>query len=419
MVQEVECVGKKEFNLLDLVILFLKRIRLIMSITVGVAVLTAALTLTMPRIYQSTARIVAPRPESASSALMSRFSGGLGGFDFASVGIGGSGIDFYFGALKSPTIADAIIDRFNLMEVYKAKKRMSARKRLLASIKCEVEKRSGILSINVEDKDPQRARDIANALVEELEKRCNQIALTSTSKRRLFLENQLKQAHLALADAEVEFSTFQEGSGAIKIDEQARAVLQGIARLQANVAAKEIELKVMKTYATPYNRDVRKIEEELSGLQEQLKKLDIKDGKTPTGIIPTGLLPGVGAEYVRKMREFKYQETLYEILAKQYEAARIAEAQEATVIQVLDAATVPEIPIRPKRKVIVLFVTALAFFFSTFGIFVADYIRRTLNDPGYREGIEKIKENLPARGAVGRLTGRRFLKRVFGRDRVL
>jgi tyrosine-protein kinase Etk/Wzc len=417
MEQETEHVGEKGFNLFDLVILCLKRFRLIMSITVGIAVLTALIVLSMPRIYQSTARIVAARVESPTAALLGRLGGaGAGGFDFMTGGVAGGSVDFYTGALKSPTIADAIIDRFNLMDVYRARQRESARKRLLASIKCEGERRSGIVSISVTDKDPQRAADLANALVEELEKRCNQIAVSSASRKRLFFEGQLKQAHMSLATAEAEMSTFQEDTGAIRIDEQARAVLDGIAKLQARVMAKEIELKVMKTYATPYNRDVRKIEEELSGLQEQLKKLDAKDNKNPSGIISTGQLPTVSAEYVRKLREFKYQEALYEILIKQYEAARMAEAQDATLINVLDAAVVPEIAIGPKRKQIVLLVTAVAFFFAVLGVLATDGVRKKLNSPGYREGMEKIKENVPA--GLGLFSRNGIVKRILGRRRL-
>jgi len=418
MEQEVERV-RKGISLFDLFIYCLNRSRLIISITLGVGIFTVITTFGMPKMYQSTARIVASRTESAMSSLISRLGGGGGGFDLMPSGLNASGTDFYVAAFKSPTMADAIIDRFKLMEVYKAKRRDAARKRLVLAIKLESDKKSGIVSISYKDRDPQRAAAITNALIEELEKRFNQIAVSSASRRRVFLEDQLRQSHMGLADAEAELSNFQEDTGAIKFDDQARAVLAEIARLQARVTTKEIELKVMKTYATPYNRDVRKIEEELSGLQEQLQKLETKDGKNLSGILSTGQMPTLGTAYVRKVREFKYRESLHEILTKQYEAARIAEAQEATLINVLDAATVPEMPIGPSRRSIVFHATVSAFFFSIFWVCAREFVRIKLSDPWYGERIQIIKDNLPGRGFFAWLGRLRFRRRPKGRCKTI
>lgn len=363
MEQKMERVGGKEFNPLDVVILILKRFRLIMSITMGVAILTAALSLTMPRIYEATARVLSSGRESPATTLLSRISGAGSGFaDLMMAGVGGTP-DLYIAIMQSRMVLDAVIDRFHLVPPGPDPIREPARKRLLRAVKFDVDKKSGIVSINVRNSDPQRAMDMANAFAEELSNRILGLAVTNAGKKRMFFEQQLHIAHTALADAEAAMSNFQETTGAVKFEEQSKAVMEGIARLQARVAAKEIELKVMKTYATTQNRDVRRVEEELKGLQEQLQKME-GGASVSDGIIPTDQMPALGTEYLRKLREFRYQEALYEILLKQYETARLAEAQDSALVQVVDTAAMPEIAVAPRRRVMVERATAFSFIFA-------------------------------------------------------
>jgi len=247
--------------------------------------------------------------------------------------------------------------------------------------------------------------ELTNAFAEELSNRLQTLAVTSATKKRLFFEEQLKLSHTALANAEDAISSFQGSTGVIKMDDQAKAGLAGISRLQASVAAKEIELKVMKTYATPQNQDFRRVEEELRGLHEQLKKME-GGGYASNSIIPTEQLPLLGTEYVRKLREFKYQEALYEILLKQYEAARLAEAQDAAMVQIVDAATVPEFPVRPKRKLMVLLATMVSFLLATFLAFTIEHVSKTFRSPEDLEKIARIKKYL------GKLIVNRYFSRL-------
>jgi len=405
MEHEVDSSGGKENNLLDLVIIFLKRFRLIAAITIGVALCTVIISLTMPRIYESTARILPPgRSENSTAALLSRVTGNMGFGDLFSGGVAGSP-DLYMGIMKGRTVLDAVIDRLQLMDRYKTSKREVARKRLSGAVRLAADKRSGIVSISVADKDPQRAMELTNAFAEELSNRLQTLAVTSATKKRLFFEEQLKLSHTALANAEDAISSFQGSTGVIKMDDQAKAGLAGISRLQASVAAKEIELKVMKTYATPQNQDFRRVEEELRGLHEQLKKME-GGGYASNSIIPTEQLPLLGTEYVRKLREFKYQEALYEILLKQYEAARLAEAQDAAMVQIVDAATVPEFPVRPKRKLMVLLATMVSFLLATFLAFTIEHVSKTFRSPEDLEKIARIKKYL------GKLIVNRYFSRL-------
>src|SRR4030065_2908956 len=176
-----------------------------------------------------------------------------------------------------------------LMELYKAKNGEDARQALVGALKTQDDKKSGIVSIGIEGKDPKMAADIANAFVEELRDYNKRLALTETSQKRLFFEEQLKDVKEGLIKSEEAMKTFQEKTGVIRIDQQAAAVMEGIAQLRALNAEREIQIRVMKTYATSHNPDIQRIEEELKGLREQLSMLEAKGtGGNPDGILSTG-----------------------------------------------------------------------------------------------------------------------------------
>jgi uncharacterized protein involved in exopolysaccharide biosynthesis len=278
------------------------------------------------------------------------------------------------------------------MELYKTKSRENARRSLAGTLKAQDDKKSGIITIGVEDKDPKMAADLANAFVEELKNLNKSLAVTEASQRRLFFEEQLKDAKDALIKSEESMKGFQERTGAIRIDEQARAVIEGIAQLRAQIAAKEVELKVMRTYATPQNPDTQRAEEGLRGLREQLRRLESKGGgQNPDPLMPTGRIPSVGTEHIRKLREFKYNEALYEILLKQYEAAKLDEARDATIIQVIEKAIPPEKRIKPKRRQMVMIAMITGFFLSVFAAFFMEYKERESSNPENRERFETLK----------------------------
>ncbi|MEW6215801.1 MAG: Wzz/FepE/Etk N-terminal domain-containing protein, partial [Nitrospirota bacterium] len=249
-------IQEDEINLIDYLIVLAKRKRLIIGITLGAAIITAIISLTMTPIYRAETKILPPQQSSSSMAtqFLSQF-GGAAGLAGGVLGIKTPN-ELYIGLLKSRPILDPIIDRFKLMELYKIKSREDARRNLLGSLKAQDDKKSGIITIGFEDRDPKRAADLANAFVEELKNLNKGLAVTEASQRRLFFEEQLKDTKDALIKSEESMKGFQERTGAIKIDEQARAVIEGIAQLRAQIAAKEVELKVMKTYATQQNPDI-------------------------------------------------------------------------------------------------------------------------------------------------------------------
>ena len=391
--EERQIQQEDEINLFDYLIVLLKRKRLIIGITLGAAIITAIISLIMPPIYRAETKILPPQQGSSMATQFLSQLGSAAGLVGGAVGIKTPN-DLYIGLLKSRLVLDGVIDRFKLMELYKTKSRENARRGLADTLKARDDKKSGIITIGVEDKDPKRAADMANAFVEELKNMNKGLAVTEAGQRRLFFEEQLKDTKEALIKAEDSMEGFQERTGAIKIDEQAKAVIEGIANLRAQIAAKEVGLKVMRTYATPQNPDIQRAEEELRGMREQLGRLETRSGgHNPDPLMPTGRIPALGTEYIRKLREFKYQEALYEILLKQYEAARLDEARDAAIIQVIEKAIPPEKRVKPKRKQMVMIATFSGLFFSVFAAFFMEYIEKLKSNPEDKVRLEAIKKN--------------------------
>lgn len=384
----------EEINLLSLLVVILKRKYFIAGITFAFALITAVISLTMTPIYKAETTILPPQQSSSSSQIASQL-GGASGLISSTLGLSTTN-DVYVAMLKSRTVYDYIIDRFGLMDVYGTEYRANARATLAGSVTVESGK-DEIISVSVLDMDPQRAAEIANAFIEKLKDMTQTYAVTEASKTRLFFEEQLARVKEDLIRAEEDMQGFQEETGAVKVDEQAAALIDSIADLRAQISSKEVEIKVMKTYAEPKNPDLQKAEEALKGMKEELQKLEAKSGEDPDVLVPAGSIPELGMDYTRKLRELKYQESLYELMAKQYEIARVDEARDATIIQVLDRAVPPEKRAKPRRKVMVVLATFIGFFSSIFVAFFMEFIENVSRDEENREMVELIRKYSPFR----------------------
>ena len=284
--------------------------------------------------------------------------------------------------LTSRTIEDNLINRFDLRKVYRAKTYQDARKKL--DKRSEIlDTKEGLISVSVTDNDPKRAAEIANAYVEELYNLNQNLAITEASQRRLFYERQIKAEQKELSAAELALKQAQEKSGLLQPDAQGRAIIASIADLRAQVASHEVQLQTMRSYATPNNPDLKRAETELAGLRGQLAKLERSDAAAGNGdiAIPARQMPEAELEYLRRAREVKYHEALYDFLGKQLEAARIDEGQNAVLVQVVDRAVEPEKKSGPKRMLIVLVSTITAFLLACVGVLVAELLRRKQQDP--------------------------------------
>src|SRR5258708_1528996 len=267
--------------------------------------------------------------------------------------------DMYVAMLRSRTVADKMVDRFSLMNVYGKKLREDARRRLddLTEV---VAGKDGVISVSVDDRDPGRAAAMANAYIDELEKLTRILAVTDAGKRRIFFEREVKSANDELAVAEVALKRTMETTGIIQLDNQSKVMLESFASLRAQVVNKEVQVQAMRSFATPENPDLIRAEQELAALNTQVSHIEHGQGGEAMADIALEKVPTKGLEYIRRLREVKYRETLFELLAKQYEAARIDEAKDTAIIQSLDVAVPPEKKSCAKRGLIVLAFTLLA-----------------------------------------------------------
>jgi uncharacterized protein involved in exopolysaccharide biosynthesis len=282
------------------------------------------------------------------------------------------------------------------MHVYGKKRLSDARKRLANDSEIFATK-DGVIVVSVESTDPGRAADMANTYVTELKTLNQSLAVSEAGQRRLFFEQQLNQAKEDLAAAEVALRDTQEKTGLIAIDSQAKAIIESMAALRGQIAAKEVELKASQTYATSRNPQVILLQQELAGLRGQLAQLERKSAQGKGDVmVPTSAIPSASVEYVRRLREVKYRETLFELLAKQYEAAKLDESKSAAVIQVIDPAVPPDRKSGPFRSLIVLVTCFLAFFIACVAAILKESFSRPF-DPAVGARLQALKFYLVGR----------------------
>src|SRR5882672_11311904 len=325
-----------EISLLDLLIVLAKHKRIVLGVPVVVAIAAAVISLLMPNIYTGIARILPPQQSaSAASALLNQLGGALGGLG----GLAGGALgvrnpnDLYVGMLKSRTVADNLISRFELTKVYDEDRLSDVRRRLEKETTVG-SGREGIITIEVDDKDPKRAADLTNAYVGELMKLTKVLAVTEASQRRLFFERQLLQVKDNLTAAEMTARQGLQKGGLAQVDAQGRSMIEVTARLRAQISVKEVQIGSMRTFAAEGNPELQRTQQELEALRRELGRVE---GSSPIAAVGKGETSGSsGLDNLGRLRDVKYYEFLYELLAKQYELAKIDEAKDATIVQVMD-----------------------------------------------------------------------------------
>jgi len=363
MTEPARAVEAEGVDLIDLLTVLGRRKRIVLGLPLGVALAAAVVSLLLPVKYTATTRVLPPQQSQSSAAMiLNQLGGVLGGFGPLAGTALRAPAELYVGMLQSRTVADSLIKRFDLARVYDEKYESQARKALAKRTEAKSD-RNGIITVEYTDRDPKRAAEVANAYVDELTKLTQVLAVTEASQRRLFFERQLAQEKDRLADAEVALKRTQERTGLIKLDDQGKALIDAIGRLRAQIAAKEVQLAALRTFSNPQNAELVRSEAELAGMQEQLAKLE-KPGAKAGGdiLVPASRLPESGLEYVRRLREVKYHETLFELLAKQLELAKLDEAHEGSLVQVIDRAIPPDRRSSPQRTLIVALSAVLAAF---------------------------------------------------------
>ena len=389
--QFVEQVQRTTGSFVDYLIVLAKWKKVFAGVVLSCVGITVIAVLVMPPVYLAQARILTPDMDHATSLQLMTQSGGVplpGGLLGKK-----STTDLYVGLLQSRTVLDRVVGRFDLAAVYDVDSREEARQRILTRLHIENDRKSGIISIGVEDRDAQRAAEITNGFVDELKALTQEIAGSEASQRRLFYEEKLKEAKDSLVRSEEAMKGFQEKTGAIELKEQARSIIESVANVRAQIGAKEVHLKVLKNRVTSEHPEFQKTKDELEALQEQLVKMEAKSGNELDPWLSTGSMPAAGTGYVRKMRDLKYSETLFELLAKQYEMARLSETRSSALIHVVDKAIRPEKREKPKRAKAVAIALIAGLFAGTVASFLMQHHEHMMNDAVCRERMETLKRH--------------------------
>ena len=381
-----------EISLLDLLIVLAHRRRDLLAVTAATAVLAAIVSFLLPNRYTATTVVLPPQQNTSSAVAL---LGQLGSVNPLASLAGSLGLknpnDLQVAMLKSRTVEDAMIDRFNLMTLYREKRKSDARKAFEKVLDIEDGLKDGLIRISVTDKDPRRAAEMANAYVEEYKKFSATIAVSEASQRRLFFEQQLVQAKENLANAEEALKQTQQKTGLIQLDGQARAVIESVAHLRGQVDAKEVQIRAMHQFASEQNPDLQLAEQELAGLQSEMARMGAASGGASGDfLMPKGSVPEAGLDYVRKVRDVKYNETIFEILAKQFEIAKIDEARQGSVVQLVDKAVEPDKKSSPKILLIVAIATVGGFVLAVFWVLFSEALRFARRDPRQREQLDAL-----------------------------
>jgi uncharacterized protein involved in exopolysaccharide biosynthesis len=366
-----------EFKLVDLLLILARHWKLIIGVSFTTAVITAVITLFMPNIYTAKAMVLPTDDDNGGmmGAVMAQM-GGLAGI--VGDGLGGtSKADLFVTILKSETLKDPLIDRFKLMELYETKFRSIAYKTLDDCTDISPGKKDGVITIAVDNEDPKLAAALANTYVQELGTLLAKLNMNGAGQNRAFLEERLTKAKVDLATAEEKLKTFQTQNKAVAVPDQAKATLDGVAQLRAQLITQEIQLATLRRQFTDESQEVKSAKSSITNLRGQIARLE---GSAVQGSMPgVGAMPQLGQEYIRLMREFKVQEALVELLTKQYEMTKLSEAKDIAPFQVLQKAKVPDRKSKPKRSFIVILATFATGFVMVLFVFIREFASR-MND---------------------------------------
>ena len=309
--------------------------------------------LVAPKFTASNVFLPPQQPQSSGASALAS----LGALSGLSLGGGSTknSPDEYIALMQSATVSDRIIKKFDLKARWEDRFQIDARKHLLNQVNISAGKKDGLMHVDVTDTDPVRAAAIANQYVEELRTLTNGLAVTEAQQRRMFFEHLLEETRDKLGAAQVALEAGGYTAGALNAEP--RSAAEGYARIQAELTSARVKLQVLRRTLADGSPEAQSQQELVNALTSQLAKLESQDhGQAHS------------SDYINRYREFKYQETLFDLFARQYENARVDESREGALIQVLDKATPPERKSAPGRlrygevSALLAFLIAVTFF---------------------------------------------------------
>jgi tyrosine-protein kinase Etk/Wzc len=394
-----------EVTLIEILTQLALRKWLILGITAGALLAGLVIALLLPVRYTASTRIMPPQQaQSATAMMMNQLAATSGATSLTAIAGAGLGLkspnDIYVGMLNSRPVADAIIQKFNLKAGYRSRDMTAARKKLANRTTVTAEK-SGFILVSVSDGDKTRVADMANAYVDELRALTRRLAVTEASRRRLFYEEELKDARESLVAAETAFQQVQQNKGLVALDAQAKAMIESLTELRARAAAKQVELQALRSYATDRNPEVEIAQRELASIQDEIARLESRSRASKLPDLGLEDVPGAGMEYLRAEHEVKYRQALFDLLIRQYDAARLDESKEPTIIQVMEPAIEPDRKSSPRRTLIVLAASVLGFFIGCIVALVKYWFQLFESDPYSLPKLIALKSALQIRKAPG------------------
>jgi tyrosine-protein kinase Etk/Wzc len=349
-----------------MLLLVARRKRFLLRFVGAFVVIASAAAFLLPVRYEARVLLLPPQQNSSiGNSLISQLGGAaslgaLGMLAGNSLGIKNPA-DMYVSLLTSRTVEDAVIQRFDLQKEYGDKRLSDVRKKLESRTDVVAGVKDGLIRLSVEDSDPKRAADLANGYIEEFRRLSESLAITEAARRGRFFEQQLEHAKNELTKAEDALRATQQSTGVLQIDSQARALIEGAAILRAQVVSKQVEIQSMRSFATDDNPKLALAKQELAAMQAQLSRLAGSQSDNGSDInLSKGRVTEAGMEYLRRYRELKYAETVFELLAKELEVAKLDEAKEGSIVQVVDPATVPDKRSFPPRIPLILLAAVLS-----------------------------------------------------------
>lgn len=370
-----------ELSLLDIFNILWRRKFFIIFVTFIFGVAALAYAFTRPLTYRAECRVLPPQG-SRTGGVLSQF-GGLA--DFVGLPTAATSGQMMIGILQGDSVVDSIIDKFSLMERYSSDIRLRVRASTIKNLEAAEDSKSGIISVAFIDEEPDFAANVANAFVTELQKKLQEISLADAQQRRSFFENQLNQSQQELNEAEADMINYQQSRGVIALESQAGEILASIASLRNRIAAKNVEISTLSSYARRDNPRLRLLNSELEAMTRELRKLEEEQSRADytssrrrvsSGdlLSSIGQVPELGIEYQRYVRALQFATAKYELMLRQYENARLSEASDLSTISVLDYATPPDYKYGPKRARITLMGLMAGFALSIFWVFLAEHL---------------------------------------------
>jgi tyrosine-protein kinase Etk/Wzc len=391
-------VEQEDLTFLDFLIIITQRKKLVGIVTAICAGIALILAFALPKEYTATVIILPPQGNSSMSSMLASQLSGMNGAvsGMASSMLGMKNVnDMYVSMLKSRSVEDAVIQRYGLQSEYRKKYLVDTRKALEKHTKIDGATKDGLIRLSFSDKDPNRAAEIANGYVDQFKNLSQHLAITEASQRRVVFENQLEKTKVDLENADEALKRTQLSTGMVQVDGQARAMIDSAARLRAQIVAKEVQIEAMRSYAGDENPALTQAQTELDGLRAQFNKMvGSKGGSADDVFIPKGKVPQAGLEYVRRLRDVKYYEAIFEILAKQLELAKLDEAREGAFIQVVDPAMAPEKKSYPKRGLLAIGGLAAGFTFGIMFALLQGGLVRMQHNPVMKDKLELLKRSL-------------------------